>query len=90
MVPPNHPILIGVSIIFTIHFGGFPPIFGNIHIEIYITHTHTHTHPLCFANTHSHLSIQVTEVVDPNHTSPDTDNTFFAGEKDAGKIGNLI
>ena len=22
--PPNHPILIGFSIIFTIHFGGFP------------------------------------------------------------------
>ena len=27
-------ILIGVSIVFTIHFGGFPPIFGNIHIYI--------------------------------------------------------
>ncbi len=26
--PPNHPILIGFSVIFTIHFGGFPPIFG--------------------------------------------------------------
>jgi len=25
--PPNHPSLIGISIIFTIHFGGFPPIF---------------------------------------------------------------
>ena len=32
MVPPNHPILIGCSIIFTIHFGGFPPIFGNTHM----------------------------------------------------------
>ncbi len=34
MVPPNHPFLIGVSFIFTIHFGGFPPsIFGfNIHM----------------------------------------------------------
>ena len=28
VVPPNHPILIGVSIIFTIHFGG-TTIFGN-------------------------------------------------------------
>ena len=29
--PPNHPILIGCSIIFTIHFGGKKtPIFGNI------------------------------------------------------------
>ena len=35
MVPPNHPILIGFSIIFTIHFGGFPPIFGNTHIPFY-------------------------------------------------------
>ena len=25
--PPNHPILIGLSIIFTIHFGGFSPLF---------------------------------------------------------------
>ena len=32
MVPPNHPILIGFSIIFTIHFGGKSPIFGNIRI----------------------------------------------------------
>ena len=24
--PPNHPILIGLSFIFTIHFGGLPPI----------------------------------------------------------------
>ena len=32
MVPPNHPILIGFSIIFTIHFGGNTPIFGNTHI----------------------------------------------------------
>ena len=31
--PPNHPILIAFSIIFTIHFGGFPPIFGNTHIH---------------------------------------------------------
>ena len=31
-VPPNHPILIGFSIIFTIHFGGKILIFGNIHI----------------------------------------------------------
>ena len=28
---PNHPILIRFSIIFTIHFGGFPPIFGFTH-----------------------------------------------------------
>ena len=33
VVPPNHPIVIGFSIIFTIHFGGFPPIFGNIHLK---------------------------------------------------------
>ena len=33
MVPPNHPILIGFSIIFTIHFG--VPLFnGNIRIYI--------------------------------------------------------
>ncbi len=32
MVPPNHPIFIGFSINSTIHIGGFPPIFGNIHI----------------------------------------------------------
>ena len=30
--PPNHPFLIGFSMKFTIHFGGFPPIFGNIHM----------------------------------------------------------
>ncbi len=30
---PNSSILIGFSIIFTIHFGGFPPIFGNTHIN---------------------------------------------------------
>ena len=29
---PKSSILIGFSIIFTIHFGGFPPIFGNNHI----------------------------------------------------------
>ena len=29
---PKSSILIGFSIIFTIHFGGFPPIFGNTHI----------------------------------------------------------
>ena len=27
--PPKSSILIGFSIIFTIHFGEFPPIFGN-------------------------------------------------------------
>ena len=27
--PPKSSILIGFSIIFTIHFGGFPPIFGS-------------------------------------------------------------
>ena len=32
-VPPNHPILIGFSIIFTIHFGGKPPYFWfNTHM----------------------------------------------------------
>ena len=39
--PPNHPILIGVSIIFTIHFGGFPPICGNIQICF------LHHHKIC-------------------------------------------
>ena len=29
VVPPNHPFLIGFSIIFTIHFGVFSPSFGN-------------------------------------------------------------
>ena len=29
---PKSSILIGFSIIFTIHFGFFPPIFGNIHL----------------------------------------------------------
>ncbi len=29
---PKSSILIGCSIIFTIHFGGFPPIFRNTHI----------------------------------------------------------
>ena len=29
---PKSSILIGFSIIFTIHFGGFPPIFGNTHM----------------------------------------------------------
>ena len=33
--PPNHPTLIGFSIIFTIHFGGFPPIFGLTPIAPY-------------------------------------------------------
>ena len=42
--PPNHPILIGFSIIFTIHFGGFPPIFGNTH-EAKMT---WHHHPLIY------------------------------------------
>ena len=27
--PPKSSILIGCSIIFTFHFGGFPPIFGS-------------------------------------------------------------
>ena len=31
---PKSSILIGVSIIFTIHFGVYTPIFGNIHIEV--------------------------------------------------------
>ena len=29
---PKSSILIGLSIIFTIHFGGFPPIFGNTYM----------------------------------------------------------
>ena len=32
-VPPKSSIVRGFSIIFTIHFGGFPPILGNPHIE---------------------------------------------------------
>ena len=36
-VPPNHPILIGFSLIFTIHFGGFSPYFWfNTHMAIAI------------------------------------------------------
>ena len=31
---PKSSILIGFSIIFTIHSGGFPPIFGNIHLLV--------------------------------------------------------
>ena len=30
-------ILIGVFIIFTIHFGGFPPIFGITHLMVQLT-----------------------------------------------------
>ncbi len=34
--PPKSSILIGFSIIFTIHFGGFStPIFGNSHMIIH-------------------------------------------------------
>ena len=32
--PPKSSILIGFSIIFTIHFGGFTPIFGNTHMML--------------------------------------------------------
>ena len=35
---PKSSILIGFSIIFTIHFGFFPPIFGNIHVDHCDTH----------------------------------------------------
>ena len=43
--PPNHPFQIGFSMIFTIHFAGFPPIFGNTtHIGIKINH---YEDPLC-------------------------------------------
>ena len=31
--PPKSSILIGFSIVFTIHFGGFPPIFGNTRMD---------------------------------------------------------
>ena len=31
--PPKSSILIGFSIIFTIHFGGNSPIFGNTHVD---------------------------------------------------------
>ena len=34
--PPIIHGLIGFSIIFTIHFGGFPPIFGNNHIFLIV------------------------------------------------------
>ena len=33
---PKSSNLIGLSIIFTIHFGGFPPIFGNIHLHLHL------------------------------------------------------
>ena len=34
--PPNHPILIGFgTLIFTIHFGCFPTIFGNTHMPVF-------------------------------------------------------
>ena len=36
--PQNGSILIGFSMIFTIHFGGFPPIFGNFHIDTHTKH----------------------------------------------------
>ena len=32
---PKSSILIGFSIIFTIHFGGVPPIFGNTHFALF-------------------------------------------------------
>ena len=38
--PPNHPFLIVFSIIFTIHFGGNTPIFGNTHIGIEKLHSY--------------------------------------------------
>ena len=31
---PKSSILIGFSIIFTIHFGGFPTILGNTHVDL--------------------------------------------------------
>ena len=34
--PQIIPCLIGVSIIFTIHFGGFTPIFGNTHMVLFV------------------------------------------------------
>ena len=34
--PPKSSILIGFPLIFTIHFGGFRPIFGNTHITLWI------------------------------------------------------
>ena len=34
---PKSSILIGFSIMFTIHFGGFPPIFGNTHISVFFS-----------------------------------------------------
>ena len=44
-VPPNHPFYLYNRVfheIFTIHFGCFPPIFGNTHIYIYIYHISNH------------------------------------------------
>ena len=33
--PPKSSILIGFSMIFTIHFGSVPPIFGNTQVEVF-------------------------------------------------------
>ena len=41
--PPKSSHFTRVSIIFTIHFGVFPPIFGNTHVY----HTYTPPHPGC-------------------------------------------
>ena len=45
-VPPKSSILRGFSIIFTIHFGGFPPILGNPpywgHVCVFQTPWHPH------------------------------------------------
>ena len=42
-------LFIGFSIIFTIHFGGFPPIFGNTHI---LQHNMSHRQVSHFVSTH--------------------------------------
>ena len=43
---PKSSILIGFSIIFTIRFGGFPPIFGNIHVYVSQEHALKNSHKM--------------------------------------------
>ena len=47
--PPKSSILIGFSMIFTIHFGGFPPILGNTHVVMFRHLRHWSTFPLAKA-----------------------------------------
>ena len=59
MVPPKSSILIGFSIIFTIHFGVFPPILGLTPV-----YKHVFFSPQKIAEIH----LKVTQ--HPHHTSP--------------------